>query len=254
MMAVLGGRMVEVGRRCWAVLGGPVGGGTRAGTGLETSTGTGAEGMGMGMGMGMGVLEEEGCAWWTVVGLLTNGTSPSRPLIMTLLWPNPTCSSVSALPFFLDCGLMMRFGAPPDPITSGNRISRYSSWSNDRSRSCLARASFYEQARPTQVSAMSRNRGGGQQAQNHRHRLKAYLAMSVPRVLGRRHHPGLRIVRELGILPQAPPQPELLAGIVALVYEMVLTHDGAMLLGQRMESPVPGLGFEGAALAQPAPD
>jgi len=74
--------------------------------------------------------------------------------------------------------------------------------------------------------------------------------VSLPCIFARRHHPRAAVVVELGVLPQAAPQTELLAGIVALVYQVVLVGEGVVLLDEGLDGAVPGLLLEGAALAQ----
>jgi len=74
--------------------------------------------------------------------------------------------------------------------------------------------------------------------------------MPRPGLLGGGDCAGLAIVVELGILAQAAPEAVLLAGIVGLVDQVALVGVGAVLLDEGLGGAVPGLGLEGAAVAQ----
>lgn len=77
---------------------------------------------------------------------------------------------------------------------------------------------------------------------------KANLDVRFPCLLGRRHSPRLGVVQELRVLSQASPQPEPLAGIVALVDQVALGRVGAVMLLQGLGGALPRLGLEAAVL------
>lgn len=77
---------------------------------------------------------------------------------------------------------------------------------------------------------------------------KANLDVRFPCLLGRRHSPRLGVVQKLRVLSQASPQPEPLAGIVALVDQVALGRVGAVMLLQSLGSALPRLGLEAAVL------
>lgn len=79
-------------------------------------------------------------------------------------------------------------------------------------------------------------------------RAKANLDVRFPCLLGRRHSPRLGAVQELRVFSQASPQPEPLAGIVALVDEVALGRVGAVMLLQGLGGALPRLGLEAAVL------
>ena len=74
--------------------------------------------------------------------------------------------------------------------------------------------------------------------------------MCPPCLLGSRNGPGDGVVQEVRILAQPPPQPEPLASIVALVYEVALGRVGAVGGLEGGGGALPGLCLEAAVLAQ----
>lgn len=80
--------------------------------------------------------------------------------------------------------------------------------------------------------------------------VSTHLDVRPPSLLAGSHCPRIGVVEKLWVLPQAPPQPELLARIVALVDEMPLVGVGTMPLGQGLHGAVPGLLLEAVVVLE----
>lgn len=74
--------------------------------------------------------------------------------------------------------------------------------------------------------------------------------MRPPSLLARSHRPRVRIVQKLRVLPETPPQAELLARIVALVDEMPFVRIGSVSLGEGLHCAVPCLLLEAVVVLE----
>ncbi|KAK1758823.1 hypothetical protein QBC47DRAFT_96145 [Echria macrotheca] len=80
--------------------------------------------------------------------------------------------------------------------------------------------------------------------------LATNLNMPLPCVLARRDGARHPVVSELGVFSEAPPETELLAGVVALVDEVGLVGVLVVVLDKSLDRTFPGFSLEGAAFAQ----
>lgn len=77
-----------------------------------------------------------------------------------------------------------------------------------------------------------------------------HLYVRPPGLLACSHRPRIRIVQELRVLPQAPPQAKLLARIVTLVDEMPFVWISSVSLGEGLHGAVPCLLLEAVVVLE----
>lgn len=172
-----------------------------------------------------------------------------------------SASAIASIPLRL--GFVIRFGAPPDPITSGKRISMYSSCSKGRFRRDLESGSLCSWSRSVSAhvlqSSEQRSHNAVKDSMDPPHMKlhschtmvgMTYLDVCSPGILARRDRLVVGIVQELGILAQASPQTKLLASVVTLVDQVALVGIGAVTVGKGLAGAVPGLRLEAVVVLE----